>query len=184
MMNQRAMLFINYIEFFHKSHTKYLKRFTMKLNLMLSQLKNDIKMDSPMESKTVKKDMIADLKDQNVDRDLLKELRVSISADDMSQSRVSGSSSSNESGDKFPPQEPPEFIVHRPMIETLSELTDEPEAKKITLFSPSSYDSLRRDPSPSSDQQIEWTDPFIEPVDEEENINLTIFDNEPDDICV
>jgi len=52
------------------------------------------------------------------------------------------------------------------------------------LFSPSSYDSLRRDPSPSSDQQIEWTDPFIEPVDEEENINLTIFDNEPDDICV
>jgi hypothetical protein len=184
MMNQRAMLFINYIEFFHKSHTNYLKRFTLKLNLMLSQLKNDINMDSPMESKTVKKDMIADLKDQNVDRDLLKELRVSISADDMSQSRVSGSSSSEESGDKFPPQEPPEFIVHRPMIETLSELTDEPEAKKITLFSPSSYDSLRRDPSPSSDQQIEWTDPFIEPVDEEENINLTIFDNEPDDICV
>jgi hypothetical protein len=70
------------------------------------------------------------------------------------------------------------------MIETLSELTDEPEAKKITLLSPSSYYSLRRDPSPSSDEQIEWTDPFIEPVDEEENINLTIFDNEPDDICV
>jgi hypothetical protein len=193
-MNQRAMLFINYIEFFHKSHTKYLKRFTMKVNLMLSQLKNDIKMDSPMESKTVKKDMIADLKDQNVDRDLLKELRVSISADDMSvhsQSRASGSASSDESGDKFPSQEeeyiPPEFIIHRPMIETLSELTDEPDAKKIALFSPSSYESLRRDPSPSSEQQIEWgeqPDPFIEPVDEEENINLTIYIDEPEVIHV
>jgi hypothetical protein len=181
MMNQRAMLFINYIEFFHKSHTKYLKRFTMKVNLMLSQLKNDIKMDSPMESKTVKKDMIADLKDQNVDHDLLKELRVSISADDMSQSHTS---SSDDSGDKFPPQDPPEFIVHRPMIETLSELTDEPESKKIALFSPSSYESLRRDPSPSSEQQIEWTDPFIEPENEEENINLTIYTDEPDDVCV
>jgi hypothetical protein len=186
MMNQRAMLFINYIEFFHKSHTKYLKRFTMKVNLMLSQLNNDIKMDSPTETKTVKKDMIADLKDQNVDRDLLKELRVSISADDMSQSRASGSSSSSEeTSDKFPPQEqdyvPPEFIVHRPIIETLSELTDEPEVKKILLSGPSPYESLRQDPSPSSEQQVEWgeqIDPFIEPHDEEENINLTIYDSD------
>ena len=179
MMNQRAFLFINYIEFFHKSHTKYLKRFTMKVNLMLSQLKNDIKMDSPMESKTVKKDMLADLKDQNVDHDLLKELRVSISADDMSQSHVSSSSSSSEeTGDKFPPQEPPEFIVHRPIIETLSELTDEPEAKKMVLSEPSSDDCLRH-PSPASDEQIEWTDPFIEP-DDDENINLTIYDETED----
>ena len=37
-INQRALLYINYIEFFHKTHTKYLKRFIMKLNLMLSQL--------------------------------------------------------------------------------------------------------------------------------------------------
>jgi hypothetical protein len=205
MMNQRAMLFINYIEFFHKSHTKYLKRFTMKLNLMLSQLNNDIKMDSPTETKTVKKDMIADLKDQNVDRALLKELRVSISADDMSvhsQSRTSGSSSSSseETSDKFSPQELPEFIVHRPIIETLSELTDEPEIKKSVFFN----ESLRQDPSPSSEQQAEWgeqIDPFIEPQEsidsiepletlesldtlepqepiEEDNINLTIYDSD------
>jgi hypothetical protein len=186
MMNQRAMLFINYIEFFHKSHTKYLKRFTMKLNLMLSQLKNDIKMDSPTESKTVKKDMIADLKDQNVDRALLKELRVSISADDMSvhsQSRVSGSSS-EETSDKFPSQDAlPEFIVHRPIIETLSELTDEPEIKKVVFPD----DRLIQGPSPSSEQQVEWgeqIDPFLEPEDEEENINLTIFDNESQEIHV
>jgi hypothetical protein len=42
-MNQKALLFLTYIEFFHISHTKYLKRFTMKLNLMVSQLNNDIK---------------------------------------------------------------------------------------------------------------------------------------------
>ena len=186
MMNQRAMLFINYIEFFHKSHTKYLKRFTMKLNLMLSQLNNDIKMDSPTETKMVKKDMIADLKDQNVDRALLKELRVSISADDMSvhsQSRVRGSSS-EETSDKFPSQDAlPEFIVHRPIIETLSELTDEPEIKKVVFPD----DRLIQGTSPSSEQQVEWgeqIDPFLEPEDEEENINLTIFDNESQEIHV
>jgi hypothetical protein len=183
MMSQRAFLFINYIEFFHKSHTKYLKRFTMKLNLMLSQLNNDIKIDTHTEAKTVKKDMLADLKDQNVDHDLLKELRVSISADDMSvhsQSRASGassSSSSEETGDKFPSQIPPEFILRRPIIETLSELTDEPEIKKNLLSEPSSYDCIPLEPSPSMEQQ-DWTeqiDPFIEPEDEE-NINLTIYD--------
>ena len=264
MMNQRAMLFINYIEFFHKSHTKYLKRFTMKLNLMLSQLNNDIKIDTPTEAKTVKKDMMADLKEQNVDRNLLKELRVSISADDLSvhsQSRTSGSSSSEETGDKFPSQDfeqdyaPPEFIVHRPIIETLSELTDEPEhtpfrnedapispskagklyrrrfesapqrgdllksvtdnlveesidtpievfngvneklSKKTISFSDSGplhyepfiqEDALRPSPNSSSsniESQIEWTeeaDVFIEPENEEENINLTIYEATPD----
>ena len=75
MMNQRALLFINYTEFFHKTHTKYLKRFTMKLNLMLSQLNNDIKLDNPTEKKTAKKDMIDDLKEHNLDKSLLRELR-------------------------------------------------------------------------------------------------------------
>jgi len=80
-MNQRAMLFITYIEFFHKMHTKYLKRFTTKINLMLSQINNEIKLDSSVENKNTKQDMIHDLKQQNLDNDLLRELRVSISDD-------------------------------------------------------------------------------------------------------
>jgi len=186
-MNQKAMLFVTYIEFFHKSHQKYLKRFTMKLNLMLSQLNNDIKIDSPTEAKTVKKDMLADLKDQNVDRALLKELRVSISADDVSQS---GSSSENnrppspeESADgsnKAPLIE--DIVLRLPIVETLSELTDEPENKK-NVFEPGLYQE-RLEPSPASSSdfigsQVEWAqqlDTFIEPEEYEENVNLTIYD--------
>jgi hypothetical protein len=186
-MNQKAMLFVTYIEFFHKSHQKYLKRFTMKLNLMLSQLNNDIKIDSPAEAKTVKKDMLADLKDQNVDRALLKELRVSISADDISQS---GSSSENnqspspedtsDGSNEAPLIE--DIVLRLPIVETLSELTDEPENKK-NVFEPGLYQE-RLEPSPASSSdfigsQVEWAqqlDTFIEPEEYEENVNLTIYD--------
>ena len=77
-MNQRAMLFITYVEFFHKMHTKYLKRFTTKVNLMLSQINNDIKLDSSAENKTTKHDTINELKEQNLDKKLLREIKVSI----------------------------------------------------------------------------------------------------------
>ena len=193
-MNQKAMLFVTYIEFFHKSHQKYLKRFTMKLNLMLSQLNNDIKIDSPTEAKTVKKDMLADLKDQNVDRALLKELRVSISADDISQS---GSSSENNRSPS--PEERVDgsnkteeapliegIVLSLPIVETLSELTDEAENKKNGFETSLSYHQERLEPSPASSSdfigsQVEWAeqlDTFIEPeeYDEEENVNLTVFD--------
>jgi hypothetical protein len=172
MMSQRAFLFINYIEFFHKSHTKYLKRFTMKVNLMLSQLNNDIKIDTHTEAKTVKKDMLADLKDQNVDHNLLKELRVSISADDMS---IHSQTHTSESSTDEPLPVIEEGRIRPPIIETLSELTDDPDMKKTGLNAPTPCD----DPP-------QWIDPFIEPSDEEEeeeeeeeeNINLTILDDE------
>jgi len=80
-MTQRAMLFINYMEFFHKTHTKYLKRFTTKLNLMLSQINNDIKLDTPEDSKNTKADTMNDLKEHNLDKNLMRELKVSISDD-------------------------------------------------------------------------------------------------------
>ena len=186
-MNQKAMLFVTYIEFFHKSHQKYLKRFTMKLNLMLSQLNNDIKIDSPTEAKTVKKDMLADLKDQNVDRALLKELRVSISADDVSQSGSSGDNnrppSPEESGDASNEAPLVEDIVLRlPIVETLSELTDEPENKKNGFETGLHQERLEPSPASSSDfigSQVEWAqqlDTFIEPEEYEENVNLTIYD--------
>jgi hypothetical protein len=186
-MNQKAMLFVTYIEFFHKSHQKYLKRFTMKLNLMLSQLNNDIKIDSPAEAKTVKKDMLADLKDQNVDRALLKELRVSISADDVSQSGSSGDNnrppSPEESGDAS--NEAPlieDIVLRLPIVETLSELTDEPENKKNGFETGLHQERLEPSPASSSDfigSQVEWAqqlDTFIEPEEYEENVNLTIYD--------
>ena len=81
-MNQKALLFVTYMEFFHKSHTKYLKRFRMKLNLMMSQLTNDIKIDATTaDTKSTNKEMMDKLKEQNVDKSLLKELKVSIMDD-------------------------------------------------------------------------------------------------------
>jgi len=50
---EKIVMFITYIEFFHKLHTKYLKRFSNKIQLMYSHINNDINFDQ--ESVSVKK---------------------------------------------------------------------------------------------------------------------------------
>jgi len=53
MMREKIMLFLTYIEFFHKMHTKYLKRFSNKIQLMYNHINNDIKFDESIDiSKT------------------------------------------------------------------------------------------------------------------------------------
>lgn len=42
LMNEKAMLFIKYIEFFHVLHTKYMQRFSNKIQLMYAHINNDI----------------------------------------------------------------------------------------------------------------------------------------------
>jgi hypothetical protein len=135
-MNQKTLLFITYMEFFHKSHTKYLKRFTMKLNLMLSQLNNDIKIENPTDVKTTKKEMMNNLQEHNLDKGLLKELKISI-ADDTSFSR--SKSDSNATLETEPtqivsstPTTPENTVVSQ---ENYSDLTDENETKKMPRFS-------------------------------------------------
>jgi hypothetical protein len=44
-MREKIVMFITYIEFFHKLHTKYLKRFANKIQLMYSHINNDIQFD-------------------------------------------------------------------------------------------------------------------------------------------
>ena len=77
-MKEKTALFITYIEFFHKLHTKYLKRFTTKLQLMMSQINNDIKLDNPNETKNSKKEILEDLKENNIDKKILRELKLSV----------------------------------------------------------------------------------------------------------
>ena len=159
MMNQRALLFINYIEFFHKTHTKYLKRFTMKLNLMLSQLNNDIKLDNPTDKKTAKKDMINDLKEHNLDKSLLRELRVSI-ADDAS---ISGSGSGSASGG--------------PRSKSNSGSSDDQEQEQ-EQFEPNHTETVS-DLSDDVNQSTKHTAKFVvTPVENIENIHtINPFDN-------
>ena len=105
-MKEKTTLFITYIEFFHKLHTKYLKRFTMKLQLMMSQINNDIKLDNPNETKTTKKDILNDFKENNIDKATLRELKLSVSdetsiiSSDPSKTPESRKSSNSDASDK------------------------------------------------------------------------------------
>lgn len=68
MMREKMVLFITYMEFFHKLHNKYLKRFTTKLHLMTNQINNDIKFDNIDQPKTtdVEEEEPDEAKDDNV----------------------------------------------------------------------------------------------------------------------
>ena len=75
-------MFITYIEFFHKMHSKYLKRFSNKIQLMYTHINNDIKFDDSIEiSKNKKKELINEFVSNNVDKELLRDLKTSIGSD-------------------------------------------------------------------------------------------------------
>lgn len=85
-MKEKINLFVTYIEFFHKLHTKYFRRFTTKTQILLSQINNDIKLDNPMEAHNKKKEIMNEFLENNIDQDILRELRHSISDDSSSAS--------------------------------------------------------------------------------------------------
>lgn len=170
MMNQRALLFINYIEFFHKTHTKYLKRFTMKLNLMLSQLNNDIKLDNPTEKKTQKKDMIQDLKEHNLDKKLLKELRVSI-YDDTSLSGSGGPRSKSNSGDSSKNSSEDQFDANN--AENVSDLSDDALQKLTPKFKMVDLSNSLLDSNP---EIIDSREPPNDILSREENIENVLIE--------
>ena len=79
MMREKIILFITYLEFFHKLHNKYFKRFTTKLQLMYGQITHDIKFDDNDQLKKIKnKTMLNALQNEEVEKTILKELHASI----------------------------------------------------------------------------------------------------------
>ena len=48
-MREEISTFLTYVEFFHKLHTKYLKRFSNKIQLMYMHINTDIRFDETME---------------------------------------------------------------------------------------------------------------------------------------
>jgi hypothetical protein len=99
-MREKMNLFITYIEFFHKMHSKYLKRFSNKIQLMYTHVNNDIKFDDSIEiSKNKKKELIDEFSTDNMDKELLRELKTSIG----SETNSDASSSSGSEGNKTPP---------------------------------------------------------------------------------
>ena len=81
-LREKLALFLNYIEFFHKLHTKYFKRFTTKMQLFVSQINHDIKFEDSAElNKTKRKSMLDNFANDNIDQNILKDLKSSIVGD-------------------------------------------------------------------------------------------------------
>lgn len=59
-MREKIIMFITYIEFFHNMHTKYLKRFSNKIQLMYVHINTDIKFDATMDMQTSKDNKLED----------------------------------------------------------------------------------------------------------------------------
>ena len=60
-MKEKVSMFLTYIEFFHELHTKHLKRFSNKIQLMYTHITTDIKFDESIEiSKSKKKESVDD----------------------------------------------------------------------------------------------------------------------------
>jgi hypothetical protein len=55
LMKEKVNLFLSYIEFFHKLHAKYLKRFSNKIQLMSNHINSDIQFDENVENNVIKK---------------------------------------------------------------------------------------------------------------------------------
>jgi hypothetical protein len=50
-MREEIVSFLTFVEFFHKLHTKYLKRFSQKIQLMYVHINTDIRLDDTVSSK-------------------------------------------------------------------------------------------------------------------------------------
>jgi hypothetical protein len=61
MMRERGMLFLTYMEFFHQLHTKYMKRFSSKIQLMYSHIDKDIDFSDTID---IQKDKISEFSDE------------------------------------------------------------------------------------------------------------------------
>jgi len=86
-IREKINMFVDYIEFFHKMHTKYLKRFSNKIQLMHTHIDSDIKFDENLElSKDKKKELIASLNVENVNSLLLNDLKKSMNSETSSDS--------------------------------------------------------------------------------------------------
>ena len=65
-IKEKLLLFVTYVEFFHRMHTKYLKRFSAKMQLMYTQINNDIKFDeSEKFMKGEKKDIMKQFQNES-----------------------------------------------------------------------------------------------------------------------
>jgi len=102
-LREKLTLFVTYIEFFHRLHTKYFMRFTTKMKLFTSQILHDIKFEDSVEIHKMKRKSIMDtLMSENVGKEILHELKNSVSEPSSTPKSTSFSSSSFDSNGDIP----------------------------------------------------------------------------------
>ncbi len=85
-LREKIILFITYIEFFHKMHTKYLKRFNNKIQLMHTHIMNDIKLEESIEMTNEKKaEILNEFNIDGADQELLENLKKTINSETSSE---------------------------------------------------------------------------------------------------
>jgi len=85
-LREKIILFITYIEFFHKMHTKYLKRFNNKIQLMHTHIMNDIKLEESIEMTNEKKaEILSEFNIDGADQELLENLKKTINSETSSE---------------------------------------------------------------------------------------------------
>jgi len=140
-LREKLTLFVTYIEFFHRLHTKYFTRFTTKMKLFTSQILHDIKFEDSVEMHKMKrKSMMDTLISEEVDKEILHELKNSVSEPSSTPKSASFSSSSFDStGDVPILGEPPKrentlegiFLnIDEPNEEEKQEETEEQKAEE------------------------------------------------------
>ena len=73
-LREKTSMFITYIDFFHKTHTKYLNRFSNKIQLMYTHINNDINFDEHLDKKGI------EIEEKNVDDKQLCEMNSDFSS--------------------------------------------------------------------------------------------------------
>jgi hypothetical protein len=89
-MKEKVGVFLTYTEFFHILHTKYLKRFSNKIQLMYAHINNDVKFDESVEmNREKKKEMLGEFTEGDIDDELLDSLKRIVAVDSSSESSLS-----------------------------------------------------------------------------------------------
>ena len=111
-LREKILMFMSYIEFFHSLHTKYLKRFSNKIQLMHTHIDTDIKFDESTEiNKDTKKELLEELNAGKIDKALLHDLRKSISVNPVHLTEENSESESSE--EDLTAESPVEHFSHR-----------------------------------------------------------------------
>lgn len=170
-MREKITMFVAYIEFFHKMHSKYLKRFSNKIQLMYTHISYDIKFDDSVEiTKHKKKELIDEFSTDNMDKNLLRELKTSIG------SETNSDASHSDSDNKTPPNSPDQ--------KTIDKRSDKKDLKKIFRRGAHKVNNLLSVIRPQSEHSIDDMSPKISNIeiddifcDIQESCDSIIFEN-------